>query len=166
MVVNNYRGNQEAKIKFILSTFFFFFKMNTNYFTISWWFLPYIDMNQPWVYMCSPFWTPLPPLSPSQPSGSSQCTSPEHPASCIEPGLAIYFTYDNRHVSELFFQIIPPSQSLTACSLHLCLFCCLTYRVIVAIFLNSIYIPFYTVLVIFFLACFTLYNRLQFHPPH
>ena len=33
--------------------------------------------------------------SPSHPSGSSQCTSPEHPASCIEPGLAIYFTYDN-----------------------------------------------------------------------
>ena len=51
------------------------------------WFLPYIDMNQPWVYMCSPFCTPLPPPSPSHPSGSSQCTSPEHPVSCIEPGL-------------------------------------------------------------------------------
>ena len=25
-----------------------------NYFTILQWFLPYIDMNQPWVYMCSP----------------------------------------------------------------------------------------------------------------
>ena len=42
-------------------------------------FLPPIDMNQTWVYMCSPSWTPLPPLSPSHPSGSSQCTSPEHP---------------------------------------------------------------------------------------
>ena len=31
-------------------------------------------------------------------------------------------------------------QSTTVCSLHLCLFCCLTYRVIVTIFLNSIYI--------------------------
>ena len=30
-------------------------------------------------------------------------------------------------------------QSPTVCSLHLCLFCCLIYRVIVAIFLNSIY---------------------------
>ena len=38
--------------------------------------LPYIDMNPPWVYMCSPSRTPLPPLSPSHPSGSSQCTSP------------------------------------------------------------------------------------------
>ena len=30
-------------------------------------------------------------------------------------------------------------QSPKDCSIHLCLFCCLTYRVIVAIFLNSIY---------------------------
>ena len=35
-------------------------------------------------FMCSPSWTLLPPPSPSHPSGSSQCTSPTHPASCIE----------------------------------------------------------------------------------
>ena len=36
-----------------------------------------------------------PPISlPSHPSGSSQCTSPEHPVSCIKPGLVICFTYD------------------------------------------------------------------------
>ena len=28
--------------------------------------------------MCSPSWSLLPPPSPSHPSGSSQCTSPEH----------------------------------------------------------------------------------------
>ena len=57
-------------------------------------------MNPPQVYMCSPSWTPTPPPpSPYHPSGSSQCTSPEHPVSCIEPGLAIHFTYDNIHVS-------------------------------------------------------------------
>ena len=33
----------------------------------------------------------------------------------------------------------PLPQSLKDCSIHLCLFCCLTYRVIVTIFLNSIY---------------------------
>ena len=27
-------------------------------------------MNQPWIYMCSPSRSPLPPLSPSHPSGS------------------------------------------------------------------------------------------------
>ena len=50
---------------------------------------------------------------PSHPSGSSQCTSPEHPVSCTKPGLAIYFTHDNTHVSMLFSQIIPPSPSPT-----------------------------------------------------
>ena len=56
---------------------------------------------------------PLPPPSPSLPSGSSQCTSPEHPVSCTEPGLAICFTYDNIYVSMLFIQIIPPLPSPT-----------------------------------------------------
>ena len=37
-------------------------------------------MNQPWIYMCSPSRAPLPLPSPSHPSGSSQCTSPEHPS--------------------------------------------------------------------------------------
>ena len=104
--------------------------------------LPYINMNLPWVGMCSPSWNPLPPPSPSHPSGSSQCTSPKHPVSCIEPGLEIHFTYDNIHISMSFSWIIPPlplPQSPKYCSIHLCLFCCLTYRVIVTIFLNSIY---------------------------
>ena len=61
---------------------------------------------------------------------------------------------------------LPLPQSPKACSIHLCLFCCLAYRVIVTIFLNSIYMHQYTVLVFFFLGYFTLYNSLQFHPPH
>ena len=75
--------------------------------------LPYIDMNPPQVYMCSLSWTLLPPPSPSHPSGSSQCTSPEHPVSCIEPGLAIHFICDNIHISMPFSQTIPPSPSPT-----------------------------------------------------
>ena len=59
-----------------------------------------------------PILKPLPPPSPYHPSGSSQCTSPEHPVSCIEPGLAIHFTYII-HVSMPFSQIIPPSPSPT-----------------------------------------------------
>ena len=41
--------------------------------------LPYINMNPPQVYTCSPSWTLLPPPFPYHPSGSSQCTSPKHP---------------------------------------------------------------------------------------
>ena len=75
--------------------------------------LPYINMNPPQVYTCSLFWTPLLPPSPYHPSGSSQCTSPKHPVSCIEPGLAIRFIYDIIQVSVPFSQIIPPSPSPT-----------------------------------------------------
>ena len=73
--------------------------------------LPYINMNLPRVYMCSPCWTCLPPPSPYYPSGSSQCTNLKHPVSCIEPGLVIHFTYDILHVSVPFSQIVPPSPS-------------------------------------------------------
>ena len=76
------------------------------------WFLPYIDMNQPWVYV-SPILNRFPPPSPSHLSGLSQCTGFECPVSCIKLGLAICFTYGNIHVSMLFSQIIPPSPSPT-----------------------------------------------------
>ena len=59
----------------------------------------------------NPSWTLLPPPSPYHPSGSSQCTSPKHPASCIEPGLAFRFIHDISHVSMPFSQILPPSPS-------------------------------------------------------
>ena len=71
--------------------------------------LPYINMHPPWVYTCSPSWTPLPPPSPYHHSGSSQCTRPKLPVSCIEPGLAIHFLYDIIHVLMPFSQIIPLS---------------------------------------------------------
>ena len=70
-------------------------------------------MNLPQVYMCSPFWTLLPPPSPYHPSGSSQCTSPKHPVSCNEPGLATRFIYDIIHISMPLSQIIPSSLSPT-----------------------------------------------------
>ena len=75
--------------------------------------LPNIEINPPQVYPCSPAWTLLPPPSPYSPSGSSQCTSPKHPVSCIEPGLATRFIHDIIHVSMPFSQISPPCPSPT-----------------------------------------------------
>ena len=75
--------------------------------------LPYINMNLPQVYTCSPSWTRLSPPSPYHPSGSFQCTSPKHPISCIEPGLTIHFLFDIIHVPMPFSQIMPPSPSPT-----------------------------------------------------
>ena len=60
------------------------------------------------VHAC-PILNPLPPPSSYHPSWLSQCTSPEHPVSCIKPGLVVHLTYDIIHVSVPFSQIIPPS---------------------------------------------------------
>ena len=73
--------------------------------------LPYINMHLPRVYTCSPSWTSLPPTSPYHPSGSSQCTSPKLPVSCMEPGLVICILYYIMHVLMPFSQIISPSLS-------------------------------------------------------
>ena len=101
--------NQLFLSYFITFFFIYFYQLEANYFTVLQWFLPYIDINQPWIYMCSPSRSPLPPPSPSHPSGSSQCTSPEHVSrvSCIQPGLVICFTLDSILVSMLFSQNIP-----------------------------------------------------------
>ena len=75
--------------------------------------LPYINMNPP-RHGCTRVPNPEPhPPPPSlyHLSGSSQCTSPKHPVSCIKPGLAIRFLYDIIHVSMPFSQIIPRSLS-------------------------------------------------------
>ena len=60
-----------------------------------------------------PILNPPPTSLASHSSGSSQRTSPEHPVSCIKPGLEIRFTCDNLHVSVAFSQIIPPFPSPT-----------------------------------------------------
>ena len=60
-----------------------------------------------------PILNPPPSSLPIHPSGSSQCTSPKHPVSCIDPGLATRSIYDIIHISKPFSQIIPPSPSPT-----------------------------------------------------
>ena len=113
-------------------------KLEANYFTILWWFLPYIDMNQPWVYMCLPVLKPLPTPHPIL----LGCPSAPALSALFRLELVIYFKYGNIQVQCYSLKSSHPHlfpQSPKDCSVHLCLFCCLAYRGIVTVFLNSIY---------------------------
>ena len=90
-------------------SFLYFFILFFN-FTILYWFAIYQHESAIGIHV---FPILNPPPFPSHPSGSSQCTSPKHPVSCIKPGLATRFIYDIIHVSMPFSQIIPPSPSPT-----------------------------------------------------
>ena len=127
--------------------------------------LPYINMHPPRVYMCSPSWTPLPPYHTS---GSSQCPSPKLPVFCIEPGLAIHFLYDIIHVLMPFSQIIPLSLShrVQKTVLYICVSFAVSHTGL-SLHLSKFHIYALVYCIgFFFLAYFTLYNRLQFHPHH
>ena len=133
-------------------------------------FWPYIKMSQRWVYICPPSWNPLPPPSHPIPLG---CSRAGHSKPVLKLAL-------NLHLSSILHIVIYMSQCYSLrsshshllphgpkfCSLHLCLLCCPTYRIIITIFLHSIYMYQYTVLVFLFLTYFTLYNRLQIYLPH
>ena len=72
-------------------TFFFFNLFLFFYFIILYWFCHTLT----WIrHRCTCVPHPEPPslLPPHTIPGSSQCTSPEHPVSRIEPGLVIHFT--------------------------------------------------------------------------
>ena len=115
--------------------------MEANYFTLLYWFCHTSAL------ICHGYTHvphPEPPF-PSLPVPSLWVISVHQPqASCIlhwtwigDSFLIWYYT--------CFSAILPnhPTLSLSHrvhCSIHLCLFCCLAYRVIVTIFLNSIYI--------------------------
>ena len=60
-----------------------------------------------------------PPPSPYHPSGSSQCTSPKHPVSCIEPGLVSYMILHifQCHSPKSSHPLLLP-QSPKDCSIH------------------------------------------------
>ena len=104
--------------------------------------LPYIKVNLPQVYMCSPSRTLIPPPSPTIPLGRPSAPAPsiQYRASNLDWQLISYMVlYMFQCHSPKSSRPLPPRQSPKDCSIHQCPFCCLIYRVIVTIFLNSIY---------------------------
>ena len=127
-----------------LYTLFFFIKNFSFkfYFTILYWFCHTLT----WIrHRCTRVPNPDPPshLCP-------HIISLGHPSAPVPSILYPVSNLDWRFVSCMIvymFQChspksshpLPLPQSPKVCSIHLCLFCCLAYRVIITIFLNSIY---------------------------
>ena len=161
----------EKSLNYFTSSFFkiYLFKLEANYLTYCSCFCHTLT----WIcHGCTCVPHPEPPshLSPHPiPLGHPRAPAP----STLYHSLNLDWWFVS-HIIIYMFQCHSPKpshphplpQSPKDCSIHLCLFCCLIYRVFITIFLNSIYMHYYTVLVFFFLAYFTLDNRLQFHPPH
>ena len=84
-----------------------------------------------------PILKPLPPPSPSHPSGSSQCTL-SHASSLDWPSVShlIIYMFQCYSLRSSHPRLLP--QSPKVCSVHLCLFFCFAYRVSITLFLNSI----------------------------
>ena len=119
----------------------YLFQLEANYFTILYWFC-HISK---WIcYRC----TRVPNPEPS--SHLPPHTIPlGHPIAPVPSILYPASNLDWRFVSYMIWYMFqchspissPPSlsQSPKDCSIYLCLFCCLTYKVIITIFLNYIY---------------------------
>ena len=97
-------------------------------------------MNPPWVYMCSPSWTPLPSSSHSIPLGHSSTPAPStlYHASNLDwwfVSCMVIYMFQCHSPKSSYHHPLP--QSPKDCSMHLCLFCCLAQRVTITIFLHS-----------------------------
>ena len=117
--------------------FYFYFILLYNTVLV----LPYIDMDPPRLYMCSQIWTPshLPPHNISLGHPHAPAPSILDPASNIDLQFVSYMVvYMFQCHSPKLSHPLPLPLSPKVHSTHLCLFCCLAYRVIIAIFLNSI----------------------------
>ena len=132
--------------------------MEANYFTVLYWFGHALT----WIHDgCTrvphpepPSHLPLHPIPLGHPSAPAPSTL-YHASNLDWPFTShmIIYMFQCHYLKPSHLRLLP--QSPKDCSIYLCLFCGLAYGVIITIFLNSIYMRYYTVLVFFFLAYFT-----------
>ena len=124
--------------------FFFppiFFYLFIFYFTILYWFCHTSTCIRHGC-TCVPYPEPPSHLSPHTiPLGHPSAPSPSflYPASNLDWRFISYMILYMFQCHCPKSSPLPLPQSPKDCSIHLCLFCCLTYRVVITIFLNSIY---------------------------
>ena len=126
-----------AAMKFFFNFYFYFILLYNTVLV-----LPYIDMNPPRVYMRSQTWTPhhLPPHNVSLGHHRAPAPSMLYPVSDIDWRFNSYMiVYMLQCHSPKSSHPLPLPLSPKVRYTHLCLFCYLAYRVVIAIFLNSIY---------------------------
>ena len=135
-------------------------------------FLLYNKVNQLYVYIY-PHISSLLSLPPTLPIPALQVVTKHQadlPVLCSSFPLAIDFTFGSVYMSVLLSHVIPASPSPPPClqesSLHLRLHSCPATRFISTVFLDSIGTCQHMVFVFLFLTYFTLYDRLQVHPPY
>ena len=125
---NTTHTQTEFKAHHFLFNFYFYFILLYNTVLV----LPYIDMNPPRVYMSSQTWTPshLPPRIISMDHPLAPAPSILYPASNIDRRFVSYMiVYVFQCHSLKSSHPLPLPQSPKVRCTHLCLFCCLAYRV-------------------------------------
>ena len=129
---------KQGGLHVIYQASFSFFKLiyfNWRLITILWWFLPYIDMNKPWVYMCPPT-PPRTPLSlPSHPiplghpsalALSALCTFECHASNLDWSSIShmVIYMFQCCSLKSSRPHLLPESKNLFFISVSL-LFCCI-----------------------------------------
>ena len=101
-------------------------------------------MNQPWIYMYFPSQSPLPPPSPPDPSGSSQCTRSKHLSHAskfvLVSGTQQSESVIHIHISTLFFRFFSHIGHYRVLSRVLQAIQYMSLLVICSIY-NSVYMP-------------------------